>query len=373
MASVFLLFFKLRVEKGLPKLGQVRNCQTTHKVSVIIPARNEERDIGECLESYLSQGDVVYEIIVVDDGSTDGTALVASRYSSKGVKVLKASPTPRGWVGKTWACHIGYEASCGEWLLFTDSDARVQRDLVSKVLTLASEGEFDMVSLYPSFEMQTPILKAALPILLMGLYLIGRPDKVVDGKASFAFGSFILVKRDAYERLGGHKRVRSSLLEDRAIAIVGRHEGLRILLADARGYMTAAWNRSLETLWHGILRLFTPIFLGHKFKPLALTAALAFIFLAPIIGFLLSIQGPLYDSFLSGISLALISTALGLEAYRHGGGLLSCFLWPAGAVIVLAGLVSALYRSARDPVIVWRHRRYRLARGELHELAETTS
>jgi chlorobactene glucosyltransferase len=373
LTAVFLTMFKIRVERTLPRLDRVGEVRLADTVSVIVPARNEENDIRGCLESYLAQNGVPLEVIVVDDGSTDRTAIIAGEYSSRGVRVLKADRIPKGWVGKNWACHLGYGVSSGEWLLFTDSDTRVESTLVARAVALATEKRLDMLTLYPRFGMRSPVLKAVLPILLIGLYLIGRPDKVNRGTSAFAFGSFILIRRDAYQRIGGHQRVRNSIVEDRALAIVGRKQGLRMLLADSCGLMTAAWNRDLKSLWMGMIRLFTSIFLGHKIKPILFFAAIAFVLLTPVITFLVSAYSLSINLILSAVSVALISTSLGLESMRHGGGPLGFILWIAGSPLVLAAILVSWRRARVNPVITWRGRRYKLAMGAVHEVAEPIS
>ncbi|GBC69248.1 4,4'-diaponeurosporenoate glycosyltransferase [archaeon HR01] len=371
LAAIYLLVMKHRIERSLPKLGT--NPPSGHEsVSAIVPARNEENEIEGCIQSLLSQQGVDVEIIVVDDGSADRTPEIVKKYAGYGVKLVEATPPPEGWVGKTWACHLGYEKSGGEWLLFTDSDARMAPNLLSSAISMAREKGLDMLSLYPRFRMETIALKIILPILLLGLYLIGRPDKVNRGGGAFAFGSFILLRRSSYEAFGGHKTVKNAILEDRALARVAWKNGLKIAMADARGLMTAAWNKNFKTLWYGMARIFTPIFLGHKWKPLLFLTAIAYMFLVPVAGILYSLfidSSPLIFSISSYIA---VSIATGLESLSHRNRLAGFLLWPLGILPILASIFLSWYRSIRDPVIVWRGRLYSLKYGDLHELAEIT-
>ncbi len=370
LAAIFLMLFKIRVERSLPRLERTGELKYADTVSVIIPARNEESDIRGCIESYLAQEGVALEIIVVDDNSTDRTGEIAREYSSRGVKVIEAGDVPEGWVGKNWACHRGYNVSSGSWLLFTDCDTRIKPILLAQAVKMAEERRLDMLTLYPRLEMGSFILKAVLPILLVGLYLIGRPDKVNSGGSAFAFGSFILVRRDAYQRIGGHQNVRNSILEDRALAITCRHRGLRMLLADSNGLMTAAWNRNLKSLWQGMIRLFTSIFLGHKIKPLLFLSAVAFMLLVPPTALLITATSLSPELLLSAISMTLVSANFGLESLRHGGGPLGFLLWVLGSPVLLAAILVSWYRKTKNPIITWRGRQYRLVVGKVHEVAQ---
>jgi glycosyltransferase involved in cell wall biosynthesis len=363
---------KYRIEKDLPQL-RLGKLIGSGVVSAIVPARNEEGDIEGCLQSLLSQQGVEIEIIVVDDGSTDRTAEVVKKYVGRGVELVNAGEPPEGWVGKTWACHVGYEKSRGEWLLFTDSDARMSPELVSIAVSMAQEKKLDMLTLYPRFRMETLSLKATLPILLLGLYLIGRPDKVNRGGGAFAFGSFILVKRSSYKAFGGHKAVRNAVLEDRALARAAWKKGLSLAMADSRELMNAAWSKDFKSLWQAMFRIFTPIFLGHKWKPLLFLIAIAYLFLIPIIGIIFSLYSDFNVLILSIHSYIAVSLATGLEALSHRNRLAGFILWPFGVFPILVSIFLSWIRANKRPIIVWRNRKYSLKPGGLHETAQIIS
>jgi len=363
---VFILVYRPRILNLLPKLDEsYENYNNTSHglVSVVIPTRNEQDSIGRCIDSLLRQKDVKVEIIVVDDSSSDNTVETVREYERKvdNVKLILAPVPPVGWVGKSWACKIGYENSKGDWLLFTDADAIfTDRECIKRALAKAHSRGAGLITLYPRLLMDSLSLKAVIPILTLGLYFLGKPHKVSEGKAAFLFGSFILIRRAVYEAIGGHTRVRDALLEDRALALSAREKGAKTLFIDGVESISARWNKDLKTLWNGVLRLFIPLFLPSPIKrTVAYTTVITILLILPIFALALSLtSGSFLTLVLSSSAIALAITAIGLEAGKHKAGLLPVVLWPFGAFFLLLASLVACYRSVRHPVIEWRGRRY---------------
>ena len=366
------LLMRRRILNQIPKLTYNvplnENCDT--RVSVIIPARNEEDNISSCLDSLKAQQGVDLEVIVVDDSSSDGTAEVVKRYED--VKLIRVQNPPEGWLGKSWACRVGYESSRGDWLLFTDADAVFHDSMcISKALKLAGERNADAITLYPALRLDTPSLKAVTPILTLALYSLAKPHKVETGESAFMFGSFILIRRDAYIKIGGHESVKDALLEDRALAINARKAGFRVIFADGGGSFSARWNKDLRTLWNGMLRLFLPLFLKSPVKrTTSYLLLIAFLTVTPLASLIYSItQGNQTLLVLSALSTVLAMLNIGVEAAKHKAGVLPVFLWPLGAALMMGASVFACYKALKDPVVEWRGRVYRLTYDGEREMA----
>ncbi|MEM4715828.1 MAG: glycosyltransferase family 2 protein [Candidatus Caldarchaeum sp.] len=332
-------------------------------VSVVVPARNEEKTIAGCVESLLSQRGVSVEVIVVDDNSSDQTLRITQMYSDRGVKSVKSGSPPEGWVGKTWACEVGYRHSSGDWLLFTDADTHFSEDVIALALSKAEEKQAELITLYPRLRFNSVLHKLTMPILLTGLYVLGKPHMFQTGRAAFAFGSFILIKREAYEKVGGHRAVRNALLEDRALALRALKAGLRVSFAKAFNKLTSSWNDDSKSLWNGMLRVFIPLMLNRSIKQKAPYIILTSLCLAIPIVILLSGNLP---AFLAGYLAA--SLALGHEARLHSSRFVYGFLWYLGAVAVSAALLTAVVKTAGMPSVKWRGRNYLLGMGDMHEV-----
>ncbi len=333
-------------------------------VSVILPVRNEARNIERFLSSVKSQRGLPVEVIVVDDGSTDGTYEVLLKHAGGGLVVVKSSQPPDGWMGKSWACHLGYLRSKGEWLLFTDADADFSPETIVKAVALAKQTSADVLTLVPRFRMPSILHKLTMPLLLTGLYLLARFDKIAERKSAFVFGTFILIRRESYEKIGGHKAVRSAILEDRALAYLAHSKGLKAKIALALNHLTASWNEDSRSFWNGMQRLFVPLFLNSENLRAAFYISLGMI--STIAYLIVTIFG---NTAIALTCYALPSIVLGIEAKRHRSSFLYGLLWPIALVVLLTALYASLIKAKWRPAITWRGRRYLLRRGESYEMA----
>lgn len=180
-------------------------------ISIIIPARDEEENIGPLLASIVGQGAAPCEVIVVDDGSTDRTAEVAR---GKDARVLDAAALPEGWKGKPWACQQGAGEAKGEWFLFLDADTRLEPGAMEKIIGLTSDAD-RVYSVCPHHRIRRPYEELSAffnLVMLAGVNAFGpKPDP--SGKVGL-FGQFMLISRKHYEAVGGHGPVRGEVLEN---------------------------------------------------------------------------------------------------------------------------------------------------------------
>ena len=200
----------------------------TPEVSIIVPARNEEASLGDCLESLSSQIGVAFEIIVVDDGSTDRTREIAHSFHE--VRVICAGPLPDGWTGKNNAVIAGAKEAQGKWLLFTDADTVHLPGSLARALAEARDQQTDLLSYSPEQVVGTFAERAVMPVIFAELaaqYPLHKVRRQSSGIAA-ANGQYILVRRAAYEAAGGHHAVAREILEDVALARLFRQAGLKV-------------------------------------------------------------------------------------------------------------------------------------------------
>jgi glycosyltransferase involved in cell wall biosynthesis len=241
-------------------------------LTVIVPARNEEDCIGECLRSLASQSDGVFalgadwEILLVDDGSTDRTKSIAQGVD--GVTVIEANLLPKGWTGKANAVWAGAQQAKGEWLLFTDADTVHEPGDLIRAMHEADKAKVAMLSYSPRQIVTGFWQRALMPLVFCELALAYPPEKVSNPESTLAAanGQFIMVKREAYFAAGGHAAIADSVLEDVALArrIKRRKVGLRFRYApDALstqmyrsfGQMYEGWTKNLALLFANSLAL----------------------------------------------------------------------------------------------------------------------
>lgn len=223
------------------------------RVSVIIPARNEEANIERVVRSVAGQ-EGVHEILVVDDQSQDGTGRILERLRSAipEMRVVRTGTLPEGWLGKNHALATGSRLARGEWLLFTDSDTDHQPGSLRTLLDRAERENAALLSISPGQRAVTWWEKALIPRVYIHLAKLFRFEDVSNPRlpAAAANGQYILVRRDAYERAGGHTAVRGEILED--VELARRIKALgRILFLPGAVWVTTRMYRRFSEMWNG--------------------------------------------------------------------------------------------------------------------------
>ena len=227
------------------------------RLSVIIPARNEDDCLGDCLGSLVRQQEQQWElgrdweIIVVNDASIDRTRQVAESFA--GVTVMDAPKLERDWTGKANAAWAGAGRSRGEWLLFTDADTVHEPGHVSVAIVEAERHGVGMLSYSPRQVVTGLAQRMVMPLIFGDLAATYPPAKVNDPAKTTAAanGQFLLVRRDAYEKIGGHQAVRSSILEDVELAVLAKRRKVGLRFRSAPEAVSARMYRSFGAMWEG--------------------------------------------------------------------------------------------------------------------------
>ena len=255
-------------------------------VSVVVPARNEEASLRACLESLLAQVGIEFEIIVVDDGSTDRTRAIAQSFPD--VRVITPGPLPPGWTGKNNAVAAGAREARGEWLLFTDADTVHQPGSLARAVAEVEQHHADLLSYSPEQEVHGFWEKAIMPVIFAELARTYRPSDVSDPRspAAAANGQYLLITRRAYDAVGGHAAVATSLLEDVALARAVKSSGRNIFFRFGGDAVRTRMYRTLPQLVEGWTKNLTLLF-PHPGR-LALLRLLDFAI--PIVGYTVALS-----------------------------------------------------------------------------------
>ncbi len=216
---------------------------------MIVPARNEEACLADCLRSLTGQLCRDYEVVVVDDHSTDGTRAIAEGFA---VRVIEADPLPPGWSGKCNAVWSGAKVAKGKWLLFTDADTKHEPDSIAQGLHEAEACGAALLSYSPKQEVHGFIERALMPVIFAELVAAYRPTDVCDPKSSMAAanGQYLLIRRDVYDAIGGHAAVAAAILEDVELAKLVKQAGYKLQFRMSDVVSTRMY-RSFPHLWEG--------------------------------------------------------------------------------------------------------------------------
>jgi hypothetical protein len=223
-------------------------------ISAIIPARNEEASIARAVESLAAQAEVG-EVIVVNDQSTDRTGAILAELALRipKLKILGTDELPVGWTGKNYAVSLGAAAATGDWLLFTDADTYHLPGAARRAVADAADHDAALVSYSPEQEMESFGERALIPFVFCRLsahYSFARVNDPARPDAA-ANGQFLMLRRDAYEAIGGHASVAGQILEDVALARRVKQAGYAIYFTGPIGVVRTRMYRSFGAMWQG--------------------------------------------------------------------------------------------------------------------------
>jgi glycosyltransferase involved in cell wall biosynthesis len=228
--------------------------QTSILVSAIVPARNEEGAIAACVQSLAVQPEIG-EILVVNDQSTDATASIVKKLTEQipQLRLLETGELPPGWVGKNNAVWLGARKAQGQWLLFTDADAVHEKDSAAKAVAIAAQENAAMISFSPEQVMETWYEKSLIPYIYCRLANKFSYSEVNNpgSPAAAANGQFLLIRRDAYQAVGGHASVAGKVLEDVALAKRVKDADYRIWFGSGKGIVRTRMYRTFGAMWEG--------------------------------------------------------------------------------------------------------------------------
>ena len=339
------------------------------KVSIILPARNEEKFIRKCLDSLINQDYINYEIIVIDDSSEDQTGKIILEYAKTNSKIIavRAQIKPDGWMGKNWACMEGYKKATGELLLFTDADTIHSQKVISLAVSHLLTFNLDALSAIPKLLAIDFWTRITLPMISIFLHSRFSAIRVNDPskKTAYFFGSFFIIKQKTYQAVGTHEGVKYEIIEDSALGKKVKESGYKMKMVRADDLIEAVWARDKSTLWHALKRLMVPLYLQSKKIAIGSFFAVFFLLFVP---FVLLAYSSLFIfqttsfSIIFGVSIIasmLIYVGAIIEVKKLLHLRLSDALFaPIGGLVVVLGFLSGLLKV--NSKVMWRGRKYHM-------------
>jgi len=369
-AWIFLIKSIIDSFRLTPYLDKFENTtESNPKVSVILPARNEEEFINKCLDSLIDQDYKNYEIIVIDDSSEDDTQKIIFQYAEKHSKVIPviARPKPVGWMGKNWACMEGYKKATGDLLLFTDADTKHSKNVISLAVGHLVSSNLDALSAIPkmiTFDFWTKITLPMISTFLHSRFSalnVNNPAK----KTGYFFGSFFIIKNEAYQNVGMHEGVKHEIIEDGALGKKVKDAGHKMKMVRGEHLIDAVWARDRTTLWNALKRLMIPLYLQSGKIAIGIFFAVIFLLFVPFPIFALSasIQSEEMSAKILCISAAITSLLIYTGAIIEAKiglhlRLIHALFAPLGSLVVVLGFLSGLLQAKRNESVMWRGRTY---------------
>ncbi|MFZ0820595.1 MAG: glycosyltransferase [Candidatus Acidiferrales bacterium] len=335
----------------------MNSSDPTPLVSAIVPARNEEENIARAVESLGAQ-DEVGEIIVVNDQSTDRTAVILGELGERipRLKAIEIDSLPDGWVGKNYALWRGSEHARGDWLLFTDADAVHLPGSTQKALECAAETGAELVSFSPEQETKKWWERALIPFVFARLAERFRYRQINDAQspAAAANGQYILIKRNVYLAIGGHRAVSGEVLEDVILAHRAKAAGHRIYFGPGAGIVRARMYSTFGAMWQGWVKNLYPLMGG---SPRSVAWEIFTVF--PLIPFVMMSLGSLHWIFLAaGLTLLAgrhIRYAVALRSNQKDYRGIQYYV---PAVFMYCAALIASWRRYSKGSVVWKGREY---------------
>ncbi len=343
-------------------------------VSVLVPARDEEANIGPCIRAILAQDEPRLELIVLDDGSTDATrarALEAIAGDPR-ARVVAGEPRAEGWFGKTWALHCAQRHARSPLLLFVDADVRLEPACLRLALARLERERLDMLSLMGRLTVESFWEGVVQPILGYVIVAFFPLDRVNSARSRITMcnGQLILIRREAYDAIGGHEPLRDAILEDVELA-------RRVKLAHGRPYrlllaphaFTCRMYASFPEIWHGWGKNFFAAMRTSVVRASVAIALLLFFSLSPLLVgaavLAAAVVGVAVPPLALGLALAAALSVLALRAWvslLFGFPVRHVLTHPLGVVLVAAIFLASTWKGVTGRSVIWKGRRYVVAR-----------
>ncbi|UCE58374.1 MAG: glycosyltransferase [Phycisphaerales bacterium] len=375
LARAVAMQLALRDRKVLSSRSYDGPPDQPQRISVIIAAKDEEENIEACVTSLLEQDYPDFELIVIDDRSSDGTPEILRRLlgeSGSRLRVVTVRELRDDWFGKNNAMREGVEVSTGEWLCFTDADCRQTSDTtLTMAMREALAHNVDFLTLTPRLEMRSTWEKLLQPVCALALIAWFRPGRVNDPrrKSAYANGAFMLMHRDCYEAIGGHERVRNAANEDIQMARITKQMGLKLRVVENEDLYLTRMYRTAADAWRGWSRIFC-CSLGTVPRLATAGLLMAVFTLLPWIslmivatGWVLSDPQTASEWVPAVLAWAVVILLQETVVWRFYGVLKVNRLWSLtyfiGGVVTLGVLINALLKAAGLGATQWRGTVYR--------------
>jgi chlorobactene glucosyltransferase len=315
-------------------------------ISILIPARDEEINIENCIEDVMNQSYNNYELLILDDESTDETAKIVTgkiseRRDDDKIKLISGKPKPNDWIGKNWACHqLSLEAR-GEILLFIDADVRIRPHVIESCIYYMDKYKLRLLTCFSTQKIKLFGEWLVVPLMNFLLLTFLPLTKVYSStKKSFvaANGQFLLITKEVYNKIGGHKEVANKIVEDMEMARRFKKSGFKLMTFLGENSITCRMYYGFEPAFNGFTKNFFP---GFNTSPLIFIFFLLFLFTTFFLPYLFVFM----NSYFIWIVLIILLGRLATSISSHQSIVANFLLHPIQMIIMIAIGLNSIYRT----------------------------
>ena len=339
-------------------LTATEDIKNVGKVSVLIPARNEELNITNCISSVLNQTYIDLEVIVLNDNSTDKTPELLKSFDDTRLRILEGLPLELGWVGKNFACHQLQKSATGSYLLFIDADTELHKSCVASAVKFAETNATDLLSVMPRELSDSFWEKLVIPMLYFAVTVF-LPFPMIErsAKKQYAMGNgqFMFFKREFYDKIGGHESLKSKIVEDVWLARRVKEFKGKLIFADANSLIKCRMYRNFREVWGGFSK---NLFAGLSFSVTGLAFTIVTYLILFVLPPFLLLLGFLELNFtnIAIVSIPIIMRLL--QAFKFNQPVLFSLLNPFSALFIVAVALNSFRLIRFGKGASWKGREY---------------
>ncbi len=343
-----------------PSYQNPSKLSPTPLVSILIPMRDEERNVQPLIENLKHLTFPNLEIVLLDDHSSDETyskALELTKMDSR-FSLIQGAPLKKGWAGKVHACHQLSHAANGDYFLFLDADARLKENTIESMLPFFKDENVGLVTGFPHFPITSWLSKLLVPMQHFVIWLhlpLALANYSSFKPASAAHGAFMFFERSAYDFVDGHVAVKSSIVEDVHLARVMKEHGFKVKLINATPFVTCHMYETNAEVWNGFLK---NIYIGIGKSPIMVTFLTIYYSLLYVLPLILAFLTPFYGIWFLVPLLLVWAQKLYIDLKTGQASYLFLFM-PLSALAFLVIMHASMWKSLKNQHYIWKGRAYK--------------
>tara|TARA_B100000029_G_scaffold516809_1_gene634746 strand:- start:9106 stop:10266 length:1161 start_codon:yes stop_codon:yes gene_type:complete len=365
ITSFLLIIISIINYKYFNSLIHTKYLNSSPLISILIPARNEEKSILRCLNSLINQNYKNTEVLILNDNSTDNTYNVIKNFikNKKNISLLNGASLPKNWIGKHWACEQLSKKAKGEYILFLDADTAIKDDTILNAINQMEIQKADLLTTIPKKKPRCIAEKLLFPFIdwtSLAFIPIKISQKLNNSYLSATFGQFMLFRKGTYKSIGGHKKIKDNVLDDINLGRMIKKQGYKWILIDGTKYVESQMYENSKDTIKGVSRSIFPAFNYHLSLFIFTVIILILLGIAPtyilLSDFLIGTNHPINRITFSYITLTNMIISWAIVCVRFNHNILTALIHPIIITLMILTGIHSLASNMRGS-IRWKGRK----------------